>query len=123
MKNNSDPVYNKLKNIDFSDAKPVSAIPALARFQKEAGVKPRSTSHSNTQLFIERRPQGDFAMRKCNSERASDVLPTQAEAMARAKELNPDGKPLVVRVSNTEGGKPDTRHSTAGGKQDKRQKA
>lgn len=59
------------------------------------------------QLFVEKRAEGDFAVRKGNSERASDVLPTQAEAIARAKELNPDGKPLVERVRNTEGGKPD----------------
>ena len=59
------------------------------------------------QLFVEKRPEGDFAVRKANSERASDVLPTQAEAITRAKELNPDGSPLVERVRNTEGGKPD----------------
>ena len=42
-------------------------------------------------LFVERRPQGDYAVRKANSERASAVLPTQAEAITRARELNPCG--------------------------------
>jgi hypothetical protein len=37
-------------------------------------------------LFVERRPQGDYAVRKPNSERASDVLPTQGEAIGRARE-------------------------------------
>jgi uncharacterized protein YdaT len=59
------------------------------------------------QLFVERRPQGDYAVRKPNSERASDVLPTQAEAIERARELNPGKAPLVERVRYTDRGKPD----------------
>lgn len=58
-------------------------------------------------LFVERRPQGDYAVRKPNSDRASAVEPTQAEAIARAKELNPDKTPLVERVRHTTGGNPD----------------
>jgi len=59
------------------------------------------------QLFVERRPQGDYAVRKSDSERASDVLPTQAEAIERARELNPGKSPLVERVRYTNVGKPD----------------
>ena len=59
------------------------------------------------QLFVERRPQGDFAVRRPNSQRASDVLPTQGEAIQRARELNPDGQPLVERVRTTDRGHPD----------------
>ena len=59
------------------------------------------------QLFVERRPQGDYAVRRPNSERASAVLPTQAEAISRARELNPDGAPLVERVRQTTVGGPD----------------
>lgn len=58
-------------------------------------------------LFIERRPQGDYAMRRPNSDRASDVLPTQADAIDRARELNPGKSPLVERVRYTDRGKPD----------------
>jgi uncharacterized protein YdaT len=58
-------------------------------------------------LFVERRPEGDYAVRKPNAERASDVLPTQAEAIERAKELNPGKSPVVERVRYTESGKPD----------------
>ncbi len=39
---------------------------------------------SKERLFVEKRPQGDFAARRPNSERASAVLPTQAEAINRA---------------------------------------
>ena len=56
---------------------------------------------TDKRLFVEQRKQGDYAVRKPNSERASAVLPTQAEAIARARELNPTTPPLVERVRNT----------------------
>ena len=59
------------------------------------------------QLFVERRRQGDYAIRRPNSDRASDVRPTQAEAIERARELNPNKAPLVERVRNTDRGHPD----------------
>ena len=61
---------------------------------------------SKDRLFVERRPQGDYAVRRPNAQRASDVLPTQGEAIARARELNPTMDPLVERVRHTTGGKP-----------------
>lgn len=62
---------------------------------------------SNNRLFVERRPQGDYAIRRQNSDRASDVCPTQEEAIERARELNPGHSPLVERVRYTDRGKPD----------------
>ena len=62
---------------------------------------------SDGKLFVERRPEGDYAVRKPNSERASAVAPTQAEAIARAKELVPNAAIHVERVRNTEHGKRD----------------
>jgi hypothetical protein len=62
---------------------------------------------SKNQLFVERRPDGDYAVRRPNSERASAVLPTQAEAIERARELNPGKAPLVERVRFTDRGSPD----------------
>lgn len=62
---------------------------------------------AKNQLFVERRPQGDYAVRRPNAGRASDVLPTQAEAIQRARELNPGITPLVERQRNTTGGTPD----------------
>lgn len=62
---------------------------------------------NKNQLFVEQRPEGDYAVRRPGSERASDVLPTQAEAIARARELNPNATPLVERVRHTSVGKPD----------------
>lgn len=56
------------------------------------------------QLFVERRPQGDYAVRRPNSQRASDVLPTQREAIERARQLNPNSTPHIERVRNTDRG-------------------
>ena len=62
---------------------------------------------SNKDLFIERRDQGDFAVRRGNSERASAVAPTQAEAIAKARKLESDATRLVERVRYTSVGRPD----------------
>lgn len=43
MSNNSDPLFEKYADLDFSNAKPVSAIPALAKLQAEQGGKSRIT--------------------------------------------------------------------------------
>lgn len=53
-------------------------------------------------IFVERRPEGDYAVRKPNAERASDVLPTQGQAIERARELNPGHSPDVERVRHTQ---------------------
>ena len=53
------------------------------------------------QLYVERREQGDYAVRKGGSKRASAVEATQKEAIKRAEELNPETKPLVERVRDT----------------------
>ena len=56
-------------------------------------------------IYVEQRESGDFAVRKGGSERASAVKPTQAEAIARAKELSPDGEIHVERVRNVDEGR------------------
>ena len=62
---------------------------------------------SNKDLFVERRSQGDFAVRRANSERASAVAPTQAKAIAEARRLEPNATVLVERVRHTSVGQPD----------------
>jgi hypothetical protein len=59
------------------------------------------------QTFVEQRPEDDFAVRRGGSKRASAVEPTQTEAIARARELEPDVAPNVERVRHTSAGKPD----------------
>jgi hypothetical protein len=60
-------------------------------------------------IFVERRPDGNYAVEKPGAGRASAILPTQAEAIATAKEISPNSKPNVERVRHTSQGKPDQR--------------
>ena len=62
---------------------------------------------TDKRLFVERRPEGDYAIRRPNSDRASDVQPTQQKAIERARELDPERPPHVERVRHTNRGKPD----------------
>ena len=62
---------------------------------------------SDKSIFVERRLEGDYAVRKPGSERASAVESTQAAAIERARELNPGAAVHVERVRHTSGGKPD----------------
>lgn len=61
---------------------------------------------SDKRMFIEQRPkEGDYAVRKPDSERASTVLPTQREAIDWARERG--GDVFVERVRETNRGSPD----------------
>lgn len=56
------------------------------------------------ELYVERRPQGDYAIRRPGSERASDVTPTQGKAIERAREIDPNAAIHVERVRDTDVG-------------------
>lgn len=64
-------------------------------------------SKSNQRLYIERRPEGDYAVRRPNAERASATAPTQRQAIEIARDLNPGKSPDVERVRNTDVGRRD----------------
>jgi hypothetical protein len=70
-------------------------------------MKSERNQMSNEDLFVERRSQGGYAVRRANSERASAVEGTQAVAIARAQELSGGAPVLVERVRHTNVGKPD----------------
>lgn len=63
-------------------------------------------------IYVEPREQGDYAVRREGSKRASDVLPTQKAVIERARELEPDKKPNVARVRNTKAGGPNQFRTT-----------
>jgi predicted DNA binding CopG/RHH family protein len=77
-----------------------------AELQSGSGVQDKKKEN---RLFVEQRPQGDYAVRRSDPARASAVLATQAEAIERARELNPGSPPLVKRVRRTTVGKPGKR--------------
>ena len=62
---------------------------------------------SKRNVYVERRSEGDYAVRKPGAERASAVEPTQAKAIERAREIRPGVAPDVERVRHTSRGKPD----------------
>jgi hypothetical protein len=59
------------------------------------------------EIYIEQRPQRDYAVRRPGSERASAVEQTQAEAIERARQIAPNAAVHVERVRHTNRGMPD----------------
>jgi len=59
------------------------------------------------ELYIERREEGDYAIRRGGSSRARAVEPTQSEAIERAAQLDSNATILVERVRNTNRGSRD----------------
>ena len=53
------------------------------------------------ELYVERREEGDYAIRRPGSDRASDVRDTQSDAIDRARNIEPDAAIHVERVRNT----------------------
>ena len=64
-------------------------------------------SFSAVFVAVDRRPEGDYAVRRADSKRASAVVPTQKEAIEKARQLNPGVAPRVEGVRNTKFGKRD----------------
>jgi hypothetical protein len=72
-------------------------IPTLEEFGTSLGLS-KARRKSLAPIFIERRPQGDYVLRRPGADRAIDVLPTQKEAVERARDVSPNGTILVERV-------------------------
>jgi molybdenum cofactor biosynthesis enzyme MoaA len=62
---------------------------------------------SSKKVYIEQRPDGNYAVELANAKRASAIAPTQKEAIEIAKDMHPDAAPHVERVRLTSKGKPD----------------
>lgn len=56
------------------------------------------------QFYVERRPEGDYAVRRGGAQRASAVEATQADAIDRARQIDPNAPIHVERVRNTNRG-------------------
>ena len=53
---------------------------------------------SKDKLFVEQRPDGRYNVSKPNTDRPSAVTDTQAEGIARARQINPNAAIHVERV-------------------------
>jgi hypothetical protein len=80
---------------------------AVRKPMREQATKINDDMPKKNDYYVERREDGDYAVRKPNSERASAVEPTQEKAIERAKEMNPDATIHVERVHHTTKGDPD----------------
>ena len=51
-------------------------------------------------LFVERRPDGRYSVERPNASRASAIEKTQADAIAKARAIDPNAAVHVERVRN-----------------------
>lgn len=51
MNNSSDPLFDDYADLDFTDAKPVSEVPALARLQAEQGSQSQVTMRVDNRIL------------------------------------------------------------------------
>jgi hypothetical protein len=72
-------------------------VPTLEEFGEKLGLN-KARRRALAPVFIERRPQGDYAVTRSGSEKAIKVFPTQKEAVERAREVSPNGTIFVERV-------------------------
>ena len=77
-------------------------IPTLDEFGEYIGLS-KARQRALAPIFIERRPQGNYAVRRRGAEKASHVFSTQREAVERARELSPSGTIFIERVRDAEG--------------------
>jgi uncharacterized protein DUF2188 len=59
---------------------------------------------NEAQVYIEERPDGKYAIRRGNSERASAVEDTQEKAIEVAHRMFPGAEPHIERVRNVKTG-------------------
>lgn len=68
--------------------------------ERERKIDTRASSATRG-LFVEQRPEGDYAIRRPGARRTSRVENTQADAIERARNVTPNATVLVERVRNT----------------------
>jgi hypothetical protein len=91
--------------------------PAEVRRAIKKAVSEATSSHDKPlrdgdALRIKKRDDGRFEVKKKGAKRASAVKDTQAEAIQRAKELDPGTAPIAKRVRKTPGAKKGTWRET-----------
>ncbi len=108
-------VSNRLNQSEISSLKQLSKrVNAVSLHGSKVLTPPtagtvirKSLASPKDQVFVERCDDGRYAIIRGGSQRASAITSTQAEAIARAKQLSPDRPPLVERVRNTDVGQRD----------------
>lgn len=87
-----------LKQFSFEEAK---AEGDASRYDRPIESRGDSMTGKKHELYVERRPAGDYAVRRGGSQRASVTAPTQKQAIEKAEKLDPKAVVLVERVRDT----------------------
>lgn len=99
----------KTKSKTFTAAEVRRAIAKAVNQAANSSEKPLRDSDA---LRVQKRDDGRFEVRKRGAKRASAVKDTQAEAIERAKELDPGQSPIAKRVRKSPGAKKGTWRET-----------
>jgi hypothetical protein len=75
--------------------------PDVSRYNLFRESRGDSMTGKKHELYVERRLEGDYAVRRGGSQRASVTAPTQKEAIEKAEKLDPKAAVLVERVRDT----------------------
>jgi uncharacterized protein YdaT len=100
----------KTKSKTFTASEVKRAI-EVALEQVGAAEAKKSLRNSDA-MRIEKRDDGRFGIKRPGAKRVSDIKDTQAEAVARARELDPGTAPIAKRVRKKAGAKVGTWRKT-----------
>jgi addiction module HigA family antidote len=100
-------LWHAEKKVDRKDIRQYSVKVSKVEEPRGENIARTKSKNSNSSFFIERRADGDWAIRRTNSERASAVEETQRKAIERARQMNPNATIHVERVRNTSSDKSD----------------
>jgi uncharacterized protein (DUF4415 family) len=84
MNNNFDPLYSRYADMDFTDAKPVAAVPALAKLQAEAGSKTRISMQLDNSIVAVFKARAEMAGKSYQA-LMRGVLQQAAQTSVRAR--------------------------------------
>jgi len=70
-----------------------------------SGTKGKKPLRESDAIQVQKRNDGRYEVKRPGAKRASDVKDTQKEALARARELDPDNAPIAKRVRRKPGAK------------------
>ncbi len=70
-----------------------------------SGTKGKKPLRESDAMQVQKRNDGRYEVKRPGAKRASDVKDTQKEALARARELDPDNAPIAKRVRRKPGAK------------------
>jgi hypothetical protein len=84
------------RGLDFQKAEA-----AFKRAADKAAHGTREERSGRFEVYIERRAEGDYAVRREGSQRASVTAPTQKQAIEKAGKLDPKAAVLVEHVRDS----------------------